>query len=151
MSNLSKFTNFLVKAKQNTYCSGGKKEKSSRPNSNDYAFKLYDYYYLDSYLGNKEFIGEEIIWQNENVFWGMNYNGKLLVEDSPHGFSKFLKEALKNVNEDSPFRGPAKFENNNFTYECNWNGDIQFFNGSETVKHNGLEVFKLNFHGGFLK
>lgn len=151
MYNLSKFTNFLVKAKQNTYCSGGKKEESSRANSKDYAFKMYDYYYLDSYLGNKDFIGEELIWQDEKVFWGMNYNGKLLVEDSPHGFSSFLKEALKNVSPDSPFRGPKKFVKDNFCYECDWNGDVQFFNGTETVKYKNQEVFKLHFHGGILK
>jgi hypothetical protein len=29
LNNLSKFTKFLVKAKQNTYALGGKKEKSS--------------------------------------------------------------------------------------------------------------------------
>lgn len=151
MNNLSKFTKFLVNAKQNTYYSRGKSENSSRPNSKDYAFKMYDYYYLDSYLGNKDFIGEEIVWQNEKVFWGMNYSGQLLVDDYPHGFSKFLKEALKNVNEDSPFRGPKQFKQNDFTYECSWDGDIDFFNGSETIKHNDQKIFKLNFHGGFLK
>lgn len=151
MSNLSKFTNFLVKAKQNTCCSEGKKEESSRPNSKDHAFKMYDYYYIDSHFGNKNFIGEEVIWKNEKVFWGMNYNGKLLVEDSPNGFSKFLKESLKNVSVDSPFRGPKQFEKDNFTYECDWTGDIKSFNGTEVIKHNDQEIFKLNFHGGFLE
>ena len=151
MNDLSKFTNFLIKAKQNTYCSRGKMEDPSRPKSKDYAFKMYDYYYLDSYLGNKNFIGEEVVWQNESVFWGMNYNGQLLVNDCPHGFSKFLKEALKNVNEESPFRGPKEFKQDNFTYECSWDGDINFFNGIEIIKYNNEKIFKLNFHGGFLK
>lgn len=151
MTDLSKFTKFLVKAKQNTYCSKGKKQDPSRPKSKDYAFKMYDYYYLDSYLGNKAFIGEELIWENEKVFWGMNYNGQLLVDETPHGFSKFLKEALKNVNEDYPFRGPKEFKQENFTYECSWDGDIEFFNGSEIIKHNDKQIFKLHFHGGLLK
>ena len=151
MNDLSKFTKFLVKAKQNTYYSKSKKEYPSRPTSNDYAFKMYDYYYLDSYLGNQSFIGEEIIWENEKVFWGMNYNGQLLVDEHPHGFSNFLKEALKNVNEDSPFRGPKEFKQDDFTYECSWDGDINFFSGTETVKYNDKKIFKLNFHGGLLK
>ena len=43
MGNVSKFKDFLVEAKRNTYASKAKKEESSRPNSKDYAYKKYNY------------------------------------------------------------------------------------------------------------
>lgn len=151
MGNVSKFKDFLVEAKRNTYASKAKKEESSRPNSKDYAYKKYNYYYLDSHVGDKEFIGEELVWDNEKVCWGMNYKGQVLVNETPSGFNKFLRTALKNVSEDSPFRGPKYFEDEDFTYECTWDGDLSSFNGIESISYNGSEIFKLYFHGGSLK
>ncbi|MCR1951024.1 DUF5680 domain-containing protein [Clostridium sp. DSM 100503] len=151
MGDLSKFKDFIVEAKKNTYASGAKKEKSSRPNSKDYAYKKYNYYYLDSHVGDKEFIGEELVWLSEKVCWGMNYKGQVLVNETPSGFNKFLKKALKNVSEDSPFRGPKYFEDEDFIYECKWDGDLSLFNGVESISHKGNEVFRLYFHGGNLK
>lgn len=151
MTNTSKFVEFLIDAKKNGYAANGKKEASSRPNSKDYAFQKYDYYYLDSYLGNKDFVGQEVIWQKDHVFWGMNYNGQLLVAEPPAGFSNFLKEALLNVTPEAPFRGPRFFEKNKYTYACSWEGDIFSFKGSETVCFEGKEIFKLYFHGSYIK
>lgn len=150
MSETLQFKKFLTEAKQNTFANGGKTEKSSRPHSKDYAFKKYNYYYLDSCIGDTNIIGEELVWQSEKLFWGMNYNGKLLVPDAPYGFISFLKEALRNCDADSPFRGPKHFENNKYSYECSYDGDIESFNGVETIKYNGEEIFKLHFHGGTL-
>ena len=58
-------------------------------------YKKYNYYYLDSHVGDKEFIGEELVWHNEKVCWGMNYKGQVLVNEAPSGFNKFLRSALK--------------------------------------------------------
>lgn len=151
MGDQSKFKSFIVEAKKNTYASGAKKEESSRPNSKDYAYKKFNYYYLDSFVGNKDFIGEELVWDNEKICWGMNYKGQVLVKETPSGFSKFLKDALKKVSDDCPFRGPRHFEDEDFVYECTWDGDIASFNGVEAIYHKGTQIFKLYFHGGNLK
>jgi Domain of unknown function (DUF5680) len=151
MGDLLKFKNFIIEAKKNTYASGAKKETPSRPNSKDYAYKKFNYYYLDSHLGDREFIGEELVWENEKVSWGMNYKGQILVDELPSGFNNFLKKSLKNVSDDCPFRGPKYFKEDDFIYQCNWDGDLTSFNGMESILHNGIEIFKLYFHGGSLK
>ena len=151
MVDLVKFTNFIVEAKKNTYASGAKKEKSTRPNSKDYAYKKYDYYYHDSYVGDRNFIGEELVWHDEKVCWGMNYKGELLTDEAPSGFSKFLKKCLQNVSEENPFRGPKHFEDGDFIYICNWDGTIHSFNGVECILYRGEQIYKLYFHGGTLK
>ena len=98
MGDICKFKSFIVEAKKNTYASGAKKEPSSRPNSKDYAYKKYSYYYLDSHIGDKEFIGEELVWHNEKVCWGMNYKGQVLVNETPSGFNKFFMAEVLNKN-----------------------------------------------------
>ena len=54
MSDLSLFKAFLVEAKKNSYNGRNKKVQSSKPNSDDFTFKKYDYYYLDSHIGDRK-------------------------------------------------------------------------------------------------
>lgn len=151
MLNSVKFVDFLVEAKKNTFASGAKKEEPTRPNSKDYAYKKYNYYYLDSHVGNQNFIGEELVWHDEKLCWGMNYKGELLVDYAPSGMENFLKASLKNVSIENPFRGPKYFEDGNFIYKCNWDGSLESFTGVESISYCGQEVYKLYFHGGKLK
>ena len=142
------FKNFLIDAKKSTFLKGAKKENSSRPNSKDYAYKKFNYFYLDSHLGNKNFIGEELVWENEKVRWGMNYKGNSLIESLPSDFSNFLNEALNNPMKDFPVRGPLNYKKDNYEYKLQYSGDLDFFNGIEIITYNGEEIFKLFFHGG---
>lgn len=141
---------FLVEAKQTMHIGKGKGAEPCRPNSKDFSFKKYNYYYYDSSIGNDDFIGQEVVWKNEKPYWAMNYHGKTICENSPSGLNNFLKKALSSVDETAPFRGPLKFEENEFVYECSWNGDVQAFNGEEHIKHNNEIVYTLQFHGGQL-
>ena len=150
MKNIDKLKSFLFDAKQNTFIKGAKKEASSRPNSKDYAFKKYNYYYLDSHIGKSNIIGEEIVWQNEKLAWGMNYKSMQLTDSLPSGFNKFLKLSLKNMDKDFPVRGPKEFIENKFKYVCSYEGDIESFNGSEYVYYDNALIYKLFFHGGNL-
>ena len=150
MRNIETLKDFLFEAKQNTFIKDAKREIPSRPNSKDYAFKKYNYYYLDSHIGKSNIIGEEIIWQNEKLTWGMNYKSQQLVDSLPSGFRNFLKSALKNMDKDFPVRGPKEYANNNFKYTCSHEGDLESFKGTEYIYHNDDLVYKLFFHGGNL-
>ena len=86
MEDLLIFKKFIVEAKKNSFASSAKNIESSRPNSKDYSYRKYDYFYHDSHVGNNNFIGQEIIWKNEKIYWGLNYKGELLVNDAPSGF-----------------------------------------------------------------
>ena len=150
MKDLTLLKEFIVEAKQNSYAGKSKQIASSKPDSKDYTFKKYDYYYLDSHIGRQKFIGQEIIWKEEESFWGMNYVGKLLTNDIPHGFNQFLTNALSLVNQDAPYRGPKSFRASDFEYQCSWSGEVDSFKGEEIVSYKGIAIFKLDFHGGTL-
>lgn len=141
---------FIVEAKKNSYAGKNKKIKSSRPDSTDYTFKKYDYYYLDSHIGKQKFIGQEIIWKDSKSIWGMNYIGKLLTNEIPRGFEDFLHAALSKVSIDCPYRGPKSFRQYQFEYQCSWSGGITSFKGEEFISFRGKHIFQLDFNGGTL-
>lgn len=151
MENQSHFVQFLIEAKKSTYAADGKLSASSRPGSKDLSFQQGDYTYLDTYLGDLDFIGEEVVWRQGKPLWGMNYYGIMLVAEVPQEFSHCLKGALSSVSPEAPFRGPASFQYGSLHYICKWKGDIDRFEGNEQILENGKEIYRLVFHGGSLR
>jgi hypothetical protein len=151
MENHPQFVQFLIKAKQNTYAGDGALSPPSRPVSKDLTFRQGDYLYLDTYLGDEDFIGEEAVWHQQKPIWAMNYYGWMLVSSVPRGFGQFLKKALQNVPVEAPYRGPAHFQDGPFEYACTWQGDIDRFEGQEQILFGGKVVYQLLFHGGSLR
>ena len=148
---MNELREFLVNAKKNTYATQKGVVKSSRKSSKDLSFEENDYYYLDSYFGEKDFSGEEIVYYKGLPIWSMNYYGKMLKENVPSGFIETLREALFRVSEEKPFRGPKEYIRGKYKYKCSVEGNIDFFNGVENILYEDDEVYRLYFHGGSIK
>ncbi len=137
------FIDFLTKAKKNTYAVGENRVNSSRTGSVDFKYIQDDFIYLDSYFGSNNFSGEEAVFKSGVPIWSMNYFGRVLEEE----FSgDFLKSALIKVNFDYPFRGPKYFVNNDFVYRCDFDGNINWFQGYEEILYNNNKIYELFFH-----
>ena len=139
---------FLQRAKRSTYAAGIESTQSSRPGSHDLPYQEGEYLYIDTYLGGHRFIGEEAVWREGKPLWGMNYYGWMLVDIIPEGFSPFLKDALFQVPQDAPYRGPADFASGRFSYSCRWEGNLDSFTGNEWIEFDRVKIYALNFHGG---
>src|SRR5512143_2786781 len=100
------FAQFLVTAKQRTYAGGTAAQKGIRPNAHVIEYAEGEFIYVDTYFGAFHFIGEEIVSQDERPVWGMNYYGKMLIDEIPDGFNQCLRQALLRVSREAPFRGP---------------------------------------------
>jgi len=142
---------FILEAKHKTYAAGGEHAPSSRPASIDLPYRRGDFFYLDSYLGGFKFLGEEAVWQGDAPLWGMNYRGYMLVPEIPEGFGDFLKRALMEVPAKAPFRGPGFYKEGEFEYRCEWEGDVDRFEGRETIWMGLNPVYELVFHGGTIQ
>lgn len=151
MNKNDQFVKFLIKAKKNTYADNADIDGSSRPGSKDLHFEEGEYQYIDSYLGDFDFIGEEVVWERGKPIWGMNYRGAMLVEDFPDGFSDCLKGTLKEVPLEKPFRGPAFFKDGQLEYFSSSEGDIDKFRGQERIELDGKIIYQLYFHGGKIR
>ena len=62
----------------------------------------------------------------------------------------FLKEALRIVNEEYPYRGPLSYENGEFKYECSFAGNFEWFDGEEVIYKNDVKIYECKFHGGVI-
>ncbi len=139
---------FLIKAKKETYAGEGPEVQQTRPKSHNLEYMKGDLLYIDTYLGAKNFAGEEALWENGNPFWAMNYVGRVLGK----GFdSSFLKEALLNVPFDLPFRGPAEYKKGENLYKCSVEGCFEWFIGFEEIYYRDEKAYECRFHGGILK
>jgi hypothetical protein len=145
------FTSFLIRAKRNTYASGIQPSAASRTASHDLPYQEGEYQYLDTYLGGFHFIGEEAVWEEGVPLWGMNYYGWMLAHSVPDGFGQFLKNALLQVPNEAPYRGPADYRDAWFRYACRWEGSIRRFSGREWIDLEGEKIYELVFHGGEVK
>jgi len=147
---------FLVKAKINTYATEGEGgEKVLDDGCRELIFEEDGFKYCDRYYGFDPFVGEEIVLKDNKAIWGMNYYGNIkpgtISGDDVRQFLDFLKESLRQVPEDIPFRGPQNYNNNDFEYVNNIKGDINKFVGQEKILYKGEEVYILNYHGGLIK
>lgn len=148
--------NFLIEAKKQTYANKNvHKIESSRLKSKDYEYKKNNMIYHDTYFGEKNFIGEEVVYINNKAYWAMNYYGITLDEFlAEEIFDKVLRPALMKVGEDDsviPVRGPKRFVYNEYKYFFDVTGDIDSFNGVETIYKNDVKVFELKCTGGIIK
>lgn len=139
---------FLLRAKRATYAGKGAESPSSRPASHDLHYAEGELAYIDSYLGGSHFAGEEAVWRSGTPIWSMNYVGRVTGNE----FSgDFLKEALKRVPADRPYRGPAEYAEGDYTYRCHVTGDFGWFHGSETISLRGQCIYECLFHGGSIR
>ena len=164
---------FLIQAKTNTYASNGEsppslkatarqdppslkvtawqREKILSDGSKEFEFEEKGFRYRDRYFGHDPFMGEEIVWHDDEVVWGMNYYGALLSDEiSSREVYEFLKKAMRRVTKERPFRGPDNFKEGDFEYVDKSYGDINMFRGTEMILFKGQEVYRLYYHGGGL-
>ena len=152
----TKLCEFLIKAKKQTYANENvKKQLSSRKGSFDYEYSSNNMTYHDTYFGGTNFMGEEVVYEeNDTPIWGMNYYGITLDQTlSEEAVDKALRPALMQVGSDEtiPVRGPKEYINGEYKYSFNVVGDLEYFEGEETIYKADTKVYVLKCHGGTIK
>ncbi len=150
---LKKLCTFLVKAKKATYASQGESnEKVLEDGATEFSNGKGIFKYRDRYYGFNPFAGEEVVWNNGESVWAMNYYGRIVdASISPKEIYAFLKKALRRVKKELPYRGPVRFKEGKFEYRNKTKGSIDEFLGEEIIRYNTKEVYKLQYHGGSIK
>ena len=141
---------FLVKAKVSAYASGGEGgEELLADGCKELAFQEGEFKYRDRYFGWNPFVGEEVVWQGDQIIWAMNYYGLVFDEFVPAGqVYTFLQQAMNQVKEDRPFRGPQSLKGDDYKYLDESQGNVEQFTGTERIYYQGREVYRLHYHGG---
>jgi len=142
---------FILQGKISGYASGGEsREKTFDDGSRGFEFTGHGYRYLDRYHGFNPFTGTEHIYAaNGPLLWVMNYYGQVLpICSDPNKVYAFLKEAMRLVSPEYPFRGPGLFEKGSLRYENQQYGTLDSFHGMESIFENNEKVYFLHYHGG---
>ncbi len=143
---------FILKAKQNTYASSGLGgDILLSDGGKEFSYEEGGFKYKDKYYGYNPFIGEEIVWQDNKIIWGMNYYGEVVSDIVPvKEVYAFLKTVLRKVEVDRPFRGPREYKNADWKYIDNSTGDVNNFSGEEVIYYKDIKIYKLKYNGGVI-
>ena len=144
---------FIIRAKAATYVGSGQKLLPYRLGSHDLQFLDGDWAYHDSYLGESDFIGEEIVYYQHHVVWGMNYFGYILQPDriTSAQAGTVIKVSLTRLYQEGRFLGGFEHTVDDLRYVDTNEGDFQLFHGKEWIERDGQIVYELLYHGGLVK
>lgn len=153
MIDLDLLHQFIITAKANTYAGNGKASLSYRPTSHDLQFHDDDFAYLDSYFGGTDFIGQEVVYFQNEAVWAMNYYGRILepelITSSEAG--KVIKESLTELYKLNCFLGGFEHTTSLGTYTDTNEGSVASFTGREWITRATTKVYELVYRGGFIK
>ncbi len=147
---------FLVQAKRHTYAGQGDDATVMPllPGTRQLEYRDGDFFYRDIYAGIPNFVGQEIVYFHNEPIWSMSYAGGIVTQ-APEAPSwrevfAFLRTALLQVSDASPYRGPADIEDGDYRYHHDQQGSFNAFWGEETVTQLGHLVYRLHYSGRVL-
>jgi hypothetical protein len=150
---LNALNQFIVSAKRATYVGGGAKLLPYRLGSRDLQYQEGDWAYHDSYFGESDFLGQEIVYYQTKPVWGMNYYGRLLRPDlaTAEQMGRMIMTSLSKMYEENRFLGGFEYVEGSFKYVDSSNGDVSAFHGTELIYLNDELVYQLVYHGGLIQ
>jgi hypothetical protein len=143
---------FILKAKQSTYVGNGNRLLPYRLGSHDLQFTDGAWAYHDSYFGESDFIGEEVVYHGGKVVWGMNYFGRIIHPEriASAEAGAIIKQSLSIMYQSGRFLGGFKNSMGKFNYTDTNDGDPLYFTGKEWIDLNGEVIYTLVYHGGLI-
>ena len=78
----------------------------------------------------------------------MNYYGRVIGKNFN---GDFLKEALLQVDEKLPYRGPLFYQKGEYLYLLRVQGEIDFFQGVEEIYYQTHKIYEGFIQGGIVK
>jgi len=153
MIDLEALHTFILTAKAATYVGDGQSAPSCRKKSHDLKFSQGAFQYLDSYFGGEDFIGEEVVYLQNEPVWGMNYYGAILRSDLITGeqAGAMIKASLSKLYAQGKFLGGWEHAEGDLIYHDTSTGDLAHFTGYEWIERDAVKVYELFYHGGLIR
>ena len=147
-----KLTDFLLKARENTYAGGKGKVTPTFPGGYQLEYKESDWLYRDFYnMGNGIFMGLETVYLKRKPVWSNSYYGnfKGMTEEET---DKILRQALIENKDKTRLWNNVKWEKDGFTYLCSsdFQGSIDEVAGTEEIHKGKEKIYFLYYAGGFI-
>ncbi len=153
MVDTKQLTDFLLKARTETYAGEKGKVSPALPGSKQLEYADGDWLYCDVYfVGNGRFMGLETVYHKEEPVWSMSYYGDFskMTEDE---VDSMLRKALIENWQTARTWQEVEWEGDGFTYVCEpdfEDGSIKKIAGREKITKNGEEVYYLFYAGALI-
>lgn len=149
--NIKALKQFLIDSNKAGYAGGQEKKWIKEVDgSTTIPFQKGDFRSHDNFFGGEPYGGRMVVFYKEKPVWIMVYYGLILNGITVNPIYAMLRNALKNMPEDAPFRGPKELKNNKLTYSNTWKGTIEQYNGKEQITQGEKIVYKANYRGGLI-
>ena len=148
---ISKLKEFLYDLNRAGYASGVEKKWIKEKNhSTTIPFKKGKFRSHDNFFGGEPYGGRIVVFYEEKPVWIMVYYGSIKSKDDPNKVYVVLREALKKMPKEHPYRGPRKLTVNDCHYLNTWHGNIGEYSGEEKIIKKGKTVYSASYTGGFI-
>lgn len=150
--NLKKLHQFLLDSNKAGYAQGDEKKWLKEPDgSTTIQFAQGNFRSHDNFFGGEPYGGRLVVFESEKAVWMMVYYGKVTKGEDPDAVFEILREALKQMPTEEPFRGPRVLRLNDLIYSNNWEGNIEGYSGKEKIENGaGKIVYQANYRGGLV-
>ncbi len=142
---------FLIDSNSAGYAGGEEKKWIKESNgSTTIPFEKGDWRSNDNFYGGEPYGGRLVAFYKNKPVWIMVYYGWVDEKADTNKVYSILRNALKNMPEEAPFRGPKELIENDMKYENSWNGNIERYFGEEKIFQGDNLLYKANYMGGLV-
>ena len=143
---------FIVTAKRATYAAAAAKSLPYRLGSSDIQYRDGPWSYLDSYVGEADFLGQEIVYLDRVPVWSMAYYGFLQsprIDSATAG--RVVQAALTRLYDEGRFLGGFSTDVDGYRYVDTNTGGVARFTGQEWIENGDERLYMLHYFGGQIR
>jgi len=149
--NIQALKQFLFASNQAGYAGGeAKKWLKETDHSTTIPFTKGDWKSQDNFFGGEPYGGRLVVFHKDKPVWIMVYYGWVEEGIDPNPIYEVLRGALMRMPKDYPFRGPKKFVLGKFTYQNNWQGEVERYSGQEKILLGKKVIYQASYFGGLI-
>ena len=139
---------FLIDSNKAGYAGGDSKKWIKEPNgSTTIPFEQGPWRSHDNFYGGEPYGGRVIVFHEERPTWMMVYYGWVVEGVNADKVYEVLRNALMQMPEDAPYRGPKRYEEGEYVYTNAWDGDLEKYSGEEKISQGERLVYQANYMG----
>lgn len=149
--NTESLRQFLVDSNSAGYAGGEEKKWIKEVDgSTTIPFEKGEWKSNDNFFGGEPYGGRIVVSFQSKPCWMMVYYGWVEEGIDANSVYGVLRNALKQMPADYPFRGPKELIDGEFKYSNSWKGDVGRYSGEEQIMQGDKLIYKANYMGGLV-
>lgn len=148
---LRELERFIIAARERTALGQGRRVPPERPGAVEIVYREGGLSYRDSYFGQSQILGQEVVRRAGLPVWVMNY--RIVVRDlgkSGEELAAFLQRAQQARYRDRHLLGEYVFQERDLRYVDRSEGSLDLFQGETLVLRRERELFCMHYCGGLV-